>query len=118
MRPGIGHSFIPSLITRIRWSATKPISRPGTTKTCRVKNRDSVDAAMIGPPSNRLTNAGPINGILLAIDDPIPHSQRHQEKNNSDNPGELPRELVCSEEEHLHHVNEDDGDHEIRAPAV
>src|SRR5262249_32809956 len=33
-------------------------------------------------------------------------------------PGELARELVGPEKEDLHHVDEDDRDHEVRAPAV
>ena len=35
-----------------------------------------------------------------------------------DDPRELARKLVGAEEEHLHHVEQDDRDHEVRAPAV
>ena len=46
------------------------------------------------------------------------HAQSHQQKKNADDPGELPGKLVGAEEEHLHHVNEDDRHHEVRAPTV
>ena len=46
------------------------------------------------------------------------HAQRDEQQQDTDNPRELTRKLVCAEEEHLDHVNEDDGDHEVRAPAV
>ena len=46
------------------------------------------------------------------------HAQRHQQEKDADDPGELPRKFVSAEQEDLHHVNQDDGDHEVRAPSV
>jgi hypothetical protein len=46
------------------------------------------------------------------------HAQRHQEQEDPDYPGELSRELVGPEQEDLHHVNEDDRNHEVGAPPV
>src|SRR6185503_9948492 len=46
------------------------------------------------------------------------HTESHQQKEHADDPGEFPRKLVRSEEEDLHHVDQNDGHHEIRAPSV
>src|SRR5216683_2258135 len=106
MRPGIGHSLIPSLSTRSRWIPTNAISAPGITNTWSAKKRDSVAAAMIGPPSKTQDLTGES------------HPERHQEQKDSHDPGELPRVFVGAEEEHLHHVNRDNREHEVRAPAM
>jgi len=45
-------------------------------------------------------------------------SQRAQEQEDSDDPGQLARELVGAEQHDLDHVEEDDRHHEVRAPAV
>ena len=135
MRPGIGHSLMPSFSTISRCTPTNAISIPGITKTCSAKKRDSVAPAMIGPPSIRFTNHGPMNGLRLADRSPDPkspisvlieaqhlpgerHAQRHQEQEYADDPGQFAGKLVGPEQKHLHHVNEDNGDHEIRAPSV
>ncbi len=44
--------------------------------------------------------------------------KRHQQQKYADDPGQLAGELVGSEQRHLHHVDEHDGDHEVRAPAM
>ena len=46
------------------------------------------------------------------------HSERQEEQKNTHHPGQLSGEFVSSEKEDLHHVDQDDRDHEIRAPAV
>ena len=46
------------------------------------------------------------------------HAEGEQEEEDADDPGKLAGELVGSEEEDLHHMDEDDGDHEVGAPAV
>src|SRR6266481_1769420 len=46
------------------------------------------------------------------------HAQRHQQEKDANDPGELSWKFVGSKEEDLHHVNEYDGYHEIRAPSV
>jgi hypothetical protein len=46
------------------------------------------------------------------------HTEREKQKEDADDPGQLARIFVCAEEEDLHHVDEDDGDHEVRAPTV
>src|SRR6266704_2175896 len=114
---------------------TNPMSIPGITKTCRAKNRDSVAPAMIGPPSINLTIAGPAIGTRLAIEAPIPsppigvlikaqhlpaerHAESHQQKKNADDPGELSGKLVGPKKEDLHHMNENNRHHEVRAPPV
>ena len=74
-------------------------------------------------------------GTRLAIDAPIPkspisvlieaqhlpgegHAQSHQQKKNADDPGEFARKFVGPEQKDLHHVNENDRDHEVGAPSV
>ena len=115
--------------------ATKPISRPGMTKTCSAKKRDSVAPAMIGPPSISLTSRGPDERdaagdrradpeppvrVLIEAQDLAGegHAERHRSRKHADDPGQLARILVGAEQEHLHHVDEHDRDHEVRAPAV
>ena len=46
------------------------------------------------------------------------HAERHQQKHDAEHPRQLTRILVGAEQEDLHHVDQDDGHHEIRAPAV
>ena len=46
------------------------------------------------------------------------HAKCEEQKPDADDPGKLPREFISSEEEYLHHMEEDDGDHEVRAPTV
>ena len=46
------------------------------------------------------------------------HSQSDEKEQDPHQPGELPGILVRTEEEDLHHVDEDDRHHEVRAPAV
>ena len=46
------------------------------------------------------------------------HAERHQQQEDADDPGELAGKLVGAEEEDLRHVDEHDGDHEVRSPAV
>ena len=41
-----------------------------------------------------------------------------EQQKNADDPGELARKFVGAEEEYLRHVDENDGDHEVRSPAV
>src|SRR6202040_2482049 len=67
----------------------------------------------------RADSQSPIRVLIEAQDLPTKgHPQSHQQKKNANDPGELPRKLVSPEEEDLHHVNENDGYHEVRAPAV
>ena len=44
--------------------------------------------------------------------------ERQSSRKHADDPGQLARELVGAEEEHLRHVDEHERDHEVRAPAV
>ena len=46
------------------------------------------------------------------------HAEREQQQEDADDPGEFARIFVRAEEKDLHHVDEHDGDHEVRAPAV
>ena len=62
MRPGMGHSLMPSFSTRRTCKVTKAINSPGITKTCIAKKRESVGPAMIGPPNTSVTSHGPSNG--------------------------------------------------------
>ena len=41
------------------------------------------------------------------------HAERHQQQENAHRPGEFPRILVGSKEEHLNHVDEYQGNHEV-----
>src|SRR5260370_24648883 len=72
------------------------------------------------PTDDRRSNAEPPIGILIKSQNLTGegHPERHQEKKDSHDPGELPRVLVSAEEEHLHHVNHDNGEHEVRAPPM
>src|SRR5258708_18822679 len=66
------------------------------------------------------SNAEPPIGVLIETQY-LPaerHPERHEQKENPDDPGELTRKLISPEEEDLDHVNENDRDHEIRAPSV
>ena len=46
------------------------------------------------------------------------HAKRHKQKKDANDPSKFSGKLVGSEQEHLHHVDQDDRDHEVRAPAV
>ncbi len=41
------------------------------------------------------------------------HSERQEEQKNTHDPGQLSGKFVSSKKEHLHHVDEDDRDHEV-----
>jgi len=59
-------------------------------------------------------------GVLVEPQD-LPgerHAERHQQQKHAENPRELPRKLVGAEQNHLAHVDEDHGHHEIRSPSV
>ena len=135
MRPGIGHSLMPSFSTIKRWRPTKAISIPGITNTCSAKNRESVAPAMIGPPSISFTTAGPMIGNAAgdrSSDSQSPvgvlieaqhlsaegHAQSHQQEEDADDPGEFTRELVGPEQKDLHHMNQNNRHHEVGAPSV
>ena len=108
---------------------------PGMTKTCSVKKRERVASADDGPAEHHVDElaADPRDaahdggadaeapvGVLIEAQDLAGegHAEGEEEKEDADDPGELAREFVGAEEEDLHHVDEDDGDHEVRAPAV
>ncbi len=44
--------------------------------------------------------------------------KRHQQQEDADDPGQFAGKLVGSEQRHLHHVDQHNGDHEVRSPAV
>ena len=46
------------------------------------------------------------------------HAERHEQQEDADDPGEFARKFVGAEEEDLAQVDEHDGHHEVRAPAV
>src|ERR1700731_4842354 len=46
------------------------------------------------------------------------HRQGHEQEKDSYYPGEFARKFISAEEEDLHHVNEDNGHHEVRTPPV
>ena len=46
------------------------------------------------------------------------HAQGEHEQKDARDPGQLARIFVCAKEKDLHHVNEHDGDHEVRSPSV
>ncbi len=46
------------------------------------------------------------------------HAKSHQQKENADDPGELSGKLVGPKKEDLHHMNENNRHHEVRAPTV
>src|SRR5579863_1986709 len=46
------------------------------------------------------------------------HGERHQQEEHANHPGQLSRKLVRPEKEDLHHMDQDDRHHEIRAPTV
>ncbi len=46
------------------------------------------------------------------------HAECHDQKKDADDPGKFSGKLVGPKEEDLHHMDEDDRNHEIRAPAV
>src|ERR1700678_2909319 len=46
------------------------------------------------------------------------HAECHQQQEHAKNPGQLSRELICTEEEDLRHVNQHNGDHKVRSPTM
>src|ERR1700678_2268730 len=46
------------------------------------------------------------------------HAKSHQQKKYADDPSQLAGKFVSSKEKHLHHMNQDNGDHEVGAPSV
>ena len=46
------------------------------------------------------------------------HAHGHEQEKYSYYPSEFARKLISAEEEDLHHVNEHNGYHEVRAPSV
>jgi hypothetical protein len=46
------------------------------------------------------------------------HAQCQQQHEYAGNPRQLSRKLVCPKQKHLRHVNQHDGNHEVRSPAV
>ena len=46
------------------------------------------------------------------------HTQSHQQEEDPDDPSEFTRELVGPEQEHLHHMNENNRHHEVGAPSM
>src|SRR5437879_546710 len=46
------------------------------------------------------------------------HAKHHQQKKATEEPGQFSWKLVGAKDEDLHHVNQDNGNHEVRAPSV
>jgi hypothetical protein len=136
MRPGMGQSLTPCSSTIQIWTPTPASSRPGMTKTCSVKKRDSVAAADNRSAEHQMDQRRADNrhaardngsadaqapvGVLIEAHHLAGkgHAQREQKQNHADHPGELARKFVSAEEKDLHHVDEHDGDHEVRTPAM
>ena len=135
MRPGIGHSLIPSFSTSSRCRPTKCDQQPGDHENVQCEESrkrracdDRASQQQVHDPrpqhryaacNGRADAQSPISVLIesqhLAGKG---HSERQEQKKNADDPGQFSREFVGSEEEDLHHVDQDDRDHEIRAPAV
>ena len=105
------------------------------TKTCRAKKRDQrlarddrpaedhldeLASHDRHPPRDRRHDAEPPVRVLVEAEDLAGerHAQRHDQQQHADDPRQLARVLERAEEKHLHHVDEHQGDHEVRAPAV
>ena len=90
---------------------------------------------MIGPPSTSVTSQGPSNGNAAhnrRSDSQSPigilvephhlsrkaHGECHQEKEDAEYPSQFTRVFIGAEEEDLSHVDQDNGDHEVRTPAM
>ena len=112
-----------------------PSSMPGMTKTCSAKKRESVGPPMMGPPSMQVDERAADQGNAAhdgGADAEAPvgvlieaqhlagegHAEREQQQEDADDPGEFARKFVRAEEKDLRHVDEHDGDHEVRSPAV
>ena len=69
---------------------------------------------------DRRADAEPPVGVLIEAQNLSRkcHAQREQQQEDADDPGKFAREFVGAEEKDLHQVNQHDGDHEIRTPAV
>ena len=46
------------------------------------------------------------------------HAQSHEQQENADDPGKFAGNLYAPKRKDLHHVNENDGNHEIRSPPM
>src|ERR1019366_5728234 len=69
--PATGRAWRRSRTTIQTCMPTSASRMPGMTKTCRVKKRESVGPAMMGPPSMRSTSAPPTKGTRLRMDAPM-----------------------------------------------
>src|SRR3984885_1705317 len=69
---------------------------------------------------NRRSDSQTPVGVLIEAHDLTCkcHAESHQQKKYADYPGQFTRKFVSSKEKHLHHMNQDNGDHEVGAPSV
>ena len=105
------------------------------TKTCSVKKRESVALPMMGAAQQEMHQRRADDGHAAhdgGADAETPvrvlieaqhlagegHAERQQQKKHADDPGKLARKLICPEHEDLHHVDEHNGDHEVRSPTM
>src|SRR6266702_5283373 len=69
---------------------------------------------------DRCADSKPPISILVEAQD-LPgegHPERHQQEQHPDHPGEFAGKLEGAEEKDLHHVNDHQSHHEIRAPTM
>ena len=76
MRPGMGHSLIPSFSTSSRCRPTKPISRPGNHEDVQREESRKRGAGDDGPAEQEVAQStGPTTGTRLEMDAPMPKPQ-------------------------------------------
>ncbi len=65
-------------------------------------------------------NADAPEGVLIEAQDLAGegHAESHEKKKHADDPGEFAGKFVGAEQKNLNHVDQNDGDHEVGAPAV
>ena len=135
MRPGMGHSLMPSFKHHQQVHANEANEQAGNDEDVqreesreRVAGDDGAAQQQMHQTSAEKRNAAhdgdpdaqaPI-GILIEAQHLAGegHAQGHQQQKHADDPGQFAGKLVGSEQEHLRHVNQHQRDHEVGAPAV
>src|SRR6266446_9186362 len=79
------------------------------------RSSDERDSTHDGSPDTK----APVRILVETQDLPCErHPERHQQKEDPDNPGQLAWIFISAKQEYLHHVNQHERDHEIGAPTV
>ena len=135
MRPGMGHSLMPSLRTISRCRLTNADEKPWNDENMKSEKagkrgaRDdrAAEKKMNGPRADngnaagdRSANAQAPKRVLIESQNLAGerHAQSHEKQKDADNPGKFTGKFICAEKKNLDHVNQNDGNHEVGAPTM